>query len=247
MNLVYIFPGYYAGFPDSLRSAQSNCGCPVTVIDHPETFGVWGETISKLSQHCDADWQRFAIARWVLLRELIQSGKVKLPVFCSDWDILFFSNLNESMRPFVNFDYCASITHDEGVPLSSAAYCVNTIEPLNHFCDLIDSIYRNSIPRPEMTDMSAWSEVTNSKKFTVGDLFSIQNNSVFDHNISCGIDRFQMHNPDARIAFRTKKIVWVDRSPFFMRLDKSLIKAHTIHCWGPFKGKTGRLCKTAGI
>jgi hypothetical protein len=217
------------------------------VISNPQSIPVWNDITARIAPHTLNCCQPMSIARWFVLRELVRNGEVSLPVFCSDWDILFFSPLKASTSPFLKHDFCLSTAYDLASPHSSAAYTVNAIAPLDAFCDLIEHICATGNQAVKVNDMIGWSQVAASGKFSVGDLFSITNGSVFDHNIACGRDRFYMDNPSAEIALRAKTIIWKDSSPYFVKLDQSLVKANTIHCWGTFKTKTSELCRLAGI
>ena len=244
MDLVYIFSGNYAGFKDSLLSSHRRTGCEVKVYEQAETFPLWQRVTAQTLPHCDAPWQTTCIARWFLLRDFIKSGAVKLPVFCSDWDILFFTPLEAACEPFKDCDCAYSVERDSGHPSSSSAYLINQIEPLEAFFDNVSARWVKPKGEGFINDMTVWSEVAGTGRFKFGDMFEVRKGSVFDHNIACGRDRFLMDG-------NNKKVIWQDyggvTQPCFIGLDGVPVVAHTIHCWGSYKTRTGELLKLAGI
>lgn len=226
MNLVFIHWGHYDGFKSVLACAKARCNCPIRVISAPVV------TIQKeLAAHV-GEWCSYSLSRWFVLRDLVRKEPDLLPVFCCDWDVMIFQDLAKAYEPFKDFDYTVSI--DGG--MASAAYGVNNFEALDALCNLV----QNNLTDKTLNDMEAWSRLTRTGKWKAGNLFEIKNDSVFDHNIVCGADRFEMVNG-------CKQVVWKDGYPYFKKHDCSLVKAATIHCWGPYKSKPDSLLKLAGI
>jgi hypothetical protein len=92
-----------------------------------------------------------------------------------------------------------------------------------------------------------------SEKWKVGNLLLDEVNGEkvsghFDTNMHMGEDQFIME-PSSVPAWGpiTKKIEWVDNSPYFIRLDGTLAKANWIHCWGSYKFRTHELLEKAGL
>ena len=247
MTLIYIFWGEYAGFEDVLACAKARAGCPIVVIsDGPAPKGVThfsihdfqeAEHIRKIMAQHVSEWDSKCIARWFVLREFLKNRPEAYPVFCSDWDILIFQDLEKAHAPFLKFDYAVSI--DEGA--ISATYAISAPGPLDVFCEMIGAMFTMSDPRATgLNDMGAWKHVTDTRKFSVGNLNLIVNDSIFDHNMHCGEKEFVFTGP-------AKRVVFTDGFPYFQKLDGALVKANTFHCWGTYKTRTKEMREIAGI
>lgn len=226
MNLVYIFWNHYDGFEFVLACAKARANCSIGVFRDREV-----EMQKQLAQHV-GEWCSYSLARWFFLRDLTRRNPHLFPVFCSDWDVLVFQDLAKAYEPFMDYDYTVSI---EG-GMSSAAYGVNNFKALDALCNLIEA----NIGDKTLNDMEAWARLTRTGNWKVGNLFEIKNDSVFDHNIVCGGDTYEMVDG-------CKQVVWKDGSPYFKKHDRSLVKAVTIHAWGPWKSKPAELLRKAGI
>jgi hypothetical protein len=117
MNLFFIAWGNYSGFSASVLCAKVRCGVPVHVVadanpgDLPS--GVSFTNVRKLkatnailskllSKH---DWndgglvsRATSIARWFALRETVSLLKLSYPVFCADWDMVMFEDLDAACQ-----------------------------------------------------------------------------------------------------------------------------------------------------
>lgn len=249
MTLIFIYWGRYEGFQDTLACAISRAGCPIWVVsDGPapsrvnhiplSVFPAASKMRCAIAENTGA-WASFSLARWFALRELITlHPEIKFPIFCADWDVLIFRNLAQAYRPFEKFDYTISI--DRG--MESAAYGINHMLPLQSFCELVEKLNRDNDPAAKtLNDMEAWSRNRRAHDFcSVGNLFEIHNGSVFDHNIACGADRFQMDGED-------KKVIYDAGQPYFLLHDGTPIAANTIHAWYRYKTRTAEVRKMAGI
>lgn len=241
MTLVFITWGSYEGFQAVLSCAKARAGCRIIVISNNKVEGVEHIPLSdfpigqvmlgKLKPHV-GEWAAYSLARWFVLRELLTPHPDMVPVFCADWDVMIFRDLAKAYTPFLDCDYTVSIDQD----MSSAAYGVNNFAALDALCNLI----ADNQSDPTLNDMEAWARLTRTGKWKVGNLFEIHDESVFDHNIVCGADRFMMLDG-------CKEVTWLDGIPYFQLFDLTLIRATTIHCWGPWKSKPAELLRLAGI
>lgn len=247
MTLVFIFWGEYAGFKDVLAAAVARAGCPIVVISdssNPNVRGVEHIPVSeyKLDHFYEAfkkhtvPWRARSLLRWFVLREFSRRDAV-FPLFCADWDVIILRNLQSSYAPFADCDFTVSRFETS----SSAAYGINRMEPLDGFCEMLSEWIVNSPEKLiEMNDMVAWSALSQINPWNIGDLFTITNGSVFDHNMHCGRDRFQFDG-------EAKKIVYADYHPNFLSLDGNLVPANTVHCWGSYKTRTREVIGHCGI
>jgi hypothetical protein len=164
--------------------------------------------------------------------------RLSFPVFCVDWDVMVFQDLQKAYIPFKEYDISVSF---EG-KMSSAAYCVNHISPLSSYCALIEQQAQEGGDQAErLNDMEAWARTYRHFDLNIGDLHQIKNGTVFDHSMHCGQDRFEFDG-------QTKKLEFHDHNPYFVLKDgKTRILANTIHCWGSYKSKPNELVKNAGI
>lgn len=240
MTLVYINWGHYAGFQDILNCAIARAGCRIIVIsDVPKTgveylpvseFPIGEQMLNALEPHVGL-WAAFSLARWHVLRQLAEREPDIFPVFCSDWDVMIFRNLAEAYAPFADCDYTVSI--DGG--MASAAYGVSNFAALDALCKLVEE----NITEKTLNDMEAWSRLTRTGAWKVGNLFETIGGSVFDHNMHCGGGRFAMDGP-------AKRVVYEDGYPYFISPDGT-VAANTIHCWGTYKNRTGEVLRKCGI
>jgi hypothetical protein len=88
--------------------------------------------------------------------------------------------------------------------------------------------------------MEAWSRNRRAHDWKVGNLYEIHDNSVFDHSMHAGGERFVTDGP-------AMKVVFENQQPYFLSHDGSLVAANTLHCWGSYKTRTAEMRKLAGI
>ena len=247
MTLIYIFWGEFPGFTDVLACAKKRAGCPIIVVsDGAPPPGVkhipiqnfkYAETFLKLAGKQVGKGMATCIARWFVLRDLLLTTPLNYPIFCSDWDILIFENLEKAHAPFLDFDYAVSTS--DGI--SSAAYAINSRLPLDEFCAKSESLFSNNEPVAQnQNDMAIWRYVSGTGKFKVGNLNQVVDSRLFDHNMHCGESEFVFDGPAKRVQF-------VEGYPFFQAKDGSLIKAVTFHCWGTYHTRTKEMRERAGI
>lgn len=224
MTIAFIFWGKYDGFNSALACANARANCPVIVIaDRPHPMG-------KLLAETVGNWCSYSLSRWFVLLELGRKMPHIFPVFCCDWDVMIFQDLAKAYEPFQDCDFTVSMDGN----MMSAVYGMNRVEPLEALCEVI----KRDAKDKTLNDMEATARLAREGNWKVGNLFEIKNDSVFDHNIVCGSERFQMDG-------NVKRIVWHNQSPYFVRHDGGLVRANTIHCWGPFKSKPAELLKKA--
>lgn len=249
MTLVFIFWGHFDGWKDTLACAKARANCPIWVIsDGPAPDGVNHIPISAFPDAIrvrdliapnSGRWASFSLARWFVLREFAMQHPEAFPIFCADWDVMLFRDLNVAYAPFVKFDYTVSV-HDG---MESAAYGVNRLAPLNLFCEMVEYMNVDVDNNPHakgLNDMEAWSLITRTGLWNVGDLFKITNGSVFDHSMHCGEKDYEFVGP-------AKDVVFVNGFPHFILKSGELVKANTLHAWGTFKTRTAEMRQHAGI
>lgn len=242
MILVYIFWGHYDGFQAVLECAKRNALCPIYVISNgaPVKDAIhfpisdFDSSVTRLKAKCVSLTPPFvSVLRWFVLQTFCERMNLRTPIFCSDWDVMLFRPLAESYAPFRRYDYTVSINRHGD---SSAAYGIGNLAALNAFCTMIHQLIESDDLRARrLHDMEAWRIVTATNKWNVGDLFQTTSGSVFDHNITQDGGRFVMDG-------KCKKVVWKGSKPHFVQVkDGMLIRANSIHCWGPYKSKPAEL------
>lgn len=238
MNLFFITWGAYSGLESAIKCANARCGCPVHVVRDPKS-----EILKKLLPEDNYDGGKVAratsLARWFVLRDEMEARKLEYPVFCSDWDVMTFSNLEPACAPFLANDFARTVNHPNLGDVS-AAYLVCRKEPLDEFCRLVEAS-TESVSNQEYHDMAVWRQVGEQGKWKIGDLTDIVNGGTFDHNVHCSLGKYRMNGESKLVTFR-------DGHPYFT-LDSTSeeILAHNIHCWGEYKGREPELLKLAGI
>lgn len=248
MTLFFIAWGNYPGFRHAVRCAVARANCPVIVVSDLPPFGL-GERHVKMSnletklcrQVMSANRSNgwgYSVTRWLVLKEAIATLSIPAPVFLADWDMLMFTDLAKACEPFAQNDFAVSIRQGDD---SSAAYLVNRFQPLLTLCDQVESMARAASPRLAwLDDMALWRDVYYTHGWSRGDLFTPQNNSVFDHNIVVSDGKYMMDG-------EVKSVLWKEGNPHFLTPSGDAILAHCLHCWGPWKGREELLCKEAGI
>ncbi len=242
MTLVFIFWGKYAGFEAVLACAKARAGCRIIVISDAKKppqdvehvrLGEFQDGLRMrwtIEMQSGDRWCSYSLARWFVLRELGEKQPDIFPVFCSDWDVMIFRNLAEAYAPFMEFDY--TISREGG--MESAAYGVNNPAALDAWCKLVEYL-TPCVPN----DMEAWSRLTRTGVWDVGNLFEIRNGSVFDHNMHSGGDRFDMQGEAKKVAYSA--------DPYFELHDGTLIRANTMHLWGSYKSRAHEVLSNCGI
>lgn len=253
MTVVFIAWGRYGGFPDAVRMAVARSGCPVYVIcdTSPKMSGCTEIPINEFPSGCfeaeitqrnGGSWfHSRSLARWCVLLEAATKLGMSWPIWCLDWDVLVFSDLNQATKPFLGFDYCVSQYRTS----SSAPYLINRPEPLVEFCQQLRLIIATGTQETlhHLQDMAAWGMFAGTetgKGFKAGNLNQIINDSTFDHNVHCDGTDFVADG-------QVKKIEWRNGHPYFFAASAPTqpVLAHTVHCWGTFKTRTGELVKRA--
>lgn len=256
MNAILPFWGEYGGTLPAVRCAIEHAGCPVYVaalspIGAGEFHSMVPYTFSehirqRLLEHCDGqcgNLHAHSIARWFVVREMIAKKHVALPVYVFDWDVLIFTNLLKSWIPFGADDYAVSIEVVNGKPYSTAPSYINRLEPLNAFCATVEWLLRTNAPvldNSALDDMMVWSYTGKLFEWRVGNTAQIHNASVFDHHL-------MTQNGMFRLGDLGKRIEWVGGNPHFVHKDGRLIRANTLHCWGPFKNAENWLIQRSKI
>jgi hypothetical protein len=247
MTLCFIYWGNYDGFKDTLACAKARAACPIWVIsDGPAPAGVnhlklstfpVADSIRNLITPNAGEWAAYSLSRWFVLRDFAANHPHLFPIFCADWDVLIFRDLAKAYAPFLQYDYTVSV--HEG--MESAAYGINRMEPLDAFCKLVEKLNVENDPRAKsLNDMEAWSLNRREHGWNVGDLFQVQNGTVFDHSMHCGEKDYEFEGP-------AKRLKWDNGFPYFTLKSGEKIAANTIHAWGGYKTKTGFVRRAAGI
>jgi len=242
MNCVYINWNEASWFDPALSVAVKRAGCPVTVVsdrnenkhgaewlDVSQFNGITDKLKSDIIKiHCGPNGGEFeadCFARWFVLRDLLDKGKLSCPLFLFDRDEIPTCNLSEGADPFLEF-HCAATVNG---PNHRAPQFINSANAVYDFCDCVESMLRNSSPRMKFNnDMTAWVSILISTGWSVGNLSNPINDSIFDNSLACGAESYQM---DGEI----KRIKWVDKNPYFITRDGTPHLARSLHCWGKFK------------
>lgn len=257
MNLFFIAWGTYAGFPSAIRCASARANCPIYVVT--DTPGAWlppqvhhvdlkkfhsvNELLTRLLPGGWHDQSRIAratsLARWFVLRDCITNIGMSFPVFCSDWDIMIFDDLDKACEPFSDYDFARTVNHPN-IDDTNAAYLVCRKEPLDAFCEIVATSTRTA-DDPEYHDMAIWREVAKQDKWLYGDLTDVVKGSTFDLGIHCSLGKYRMNGKSKLVTFR-------NGHPYFtIDATGEQVKAHNIHCWGEYKGREPLLLKEAKI
>lgn len=246
MNIFYSYNGRYSGFKDSVLSARTMGGCPVHVMTDQKDYirGAIVEDQNQLPVPDDVrnifQYQINGLLRWLAISRFVKKNSILGTIVVFDWDFLLFSNLTEALEPFSAFPLCNSKEVDSSW---NAAWVIRDQALLHDFIPFtFESIRKRQCGDEcvQYNDMAMWNLFIYTHQIPHGNLSDIKNNSVFDHNLHCGHGKYECDG-------MAKKITWKDKRPYFTLLDGTMIKAHTIHCWGPSKGKTSELITLSGI
>lgn len=252
MNAVLPVWGDYSGLEPSLNCAIANAGCPVHLVAeaphgnchfHPiSEFPFPQRVLERLMDALSPSGRRLhacSIARWFVVRQMITTKLINLPIYVFDWDVLIFGDLSKAHIPFAQYDFAVSMESKKPLsPITAPSY-VNRVEPLNSFCSLVESLLNCNAPRlksDRVNDMVFWAEMALTFGWHYGDTSDVYNNSTFDHHLMAQTDRYLLGDIG-------KRIEWVGGTPHFVHKDGRLIKANTLHCWGPFKNTESWLVK----
>lgn len=176
---------------------------------------------SKLRENGVSDFEACSFARWFVIQEVAQKFPDIFPLFCADWDeFILFPEI-----PQAEFDY--GTTFDEGLP--RAPLLLAHAAPLNAFCDHVESAVNNCAPSLETgNDMCSWKRSSDLCAWKTTDLAVPVNWAVYDHSLGAGKGTFQHENGG-------KKIVWRNKTPYFVTHGGAEVLARSIQCWGEFK------------
>lgn len=253
MNAVIPVWGHYSGLVPTLQCAIKHAGCPVHLVtEKPYHLGVFhamsgfpfaqriANQLLGVLTGAGAALHAYSIARWFVVREMITTKRITLPVYVFDWDTLIFANLAEAHEPFEKYDYAVSVEDPTAdVPARTAPSYVNRLEPLNAFCTAVESLLRSnacSLKSGVLDDMLVWGILSELFLWNVGDTARVHNRSVFDHHLMAQLDVYIPGDIG-------KRIEWVQGRPHFIRREGIAVRANTLHCWGPFKGAESWLIK----
>ena len=82
----------------------------------------------------NANFELICILRWFLFRNLAKKLNLQ-NLFCLDSDMLLYADLNEALSSFDSYRYTLS----SGT--SAAVMCINDLNVLDNFCNLVDGFY----------------------------------------------------------------------------------------------------------
>lgn len=255
MNVIIASTGFMPSLSDCIRSFSARSNCPVHIIADRSVVGHVSASFADYdlgpASKQLVEWGHFPTLRWLATNAYVKARHINGPLFCPDWDLMCFSDLNIACEPFLKFDVCQ--TRDMGPGRLNegnwaAASFVGNVEVLDAFCDYATKVVTTKpwgTNHCAYNDMAVWSYFVGESKVIRGDMSEIKNGSVFDHNV-CVPDLYEVENDDG--GFPTKRIFWKNGRPHFSRSgDSQLIQAHTIHCWGSYKQRTHELLLRAGI
>lgn len=246
---------HYAGTRDAIKAAEKRSGCRVWFISDNQGATVnfcslnrYWKTAQKLLDETTYEarnrWAVASILRWLVLRDfIVNTNDLVWPILCLDYDVIVFSDLTKAFAPFAPFDFCLPVYPTGG---TTAAYSVHRIEPLDACVELVFDMAKRV---PSMNDMALWTEMYQTRKWNVGNLLPETETGLFDMNMHSGAGDYMMEPSSVPLwGPETKRITWQDKNPYFTRIkDGKLVKAHWIHCWGSYKGRTAELLKQSEI
>jgi len=195
-------------------------------------------------------YERFCFERWFILREFArQMNYDRLIHF--DSDVLIYSDLTESLKPFTDFSY-ASLWGSWGTIL------FNDMQVLDTFIDLTMQIYGRSSPLwftamqrvgflspynggpyhglDNISDMFVTRLIHETRKdLTYADLYKVTNGGVFDRNINLYIPETP-HDPEFEGDGKMKKFHWKDGVPYGRLMPSGEeVRFHCLHFQGGAK------------
>lgn len=176
-----------------------------------------------------------SLVRWVAIREAIARGIVALPIMTIDWDLLLMSSMPETFpEQMLKMDVtCAQMNYPGAC---QAPFTINTLRPLDRFLEKSQEYLSRETFQ---NDMVVWTEIYRDGT-QVGDIGAPISGGIFDGNISCSYGLFKTEITN-RYNFPTKIIEWREGIPFFVTTEGSLVRAHAIHCWLPYKHRMEEL------
>ena len=121
-----------------------------------------------------------------------------------------------------------------------APYAISSYDILDRYCKYMGEVSTHASSAVDINDMATWICFCGDNRLKVGNLSLEYNGGLFDHNIHSGKGQFQFDG-------NTKKIVWVDKMPYFVLNNGRLVKALAIHCWGEYKTRIPELISKAGL
>ncbi|WP_300377878.1 hypothetical protein [Brachyspira sp.] len=179
--------------------------------------------------------------RWIIIKDFMKEYKINECLHI-DSDILIFSNLDEALKPFYNYD----ISLANKLALTMYIRDVKVLEEFSKYLLLkytdeneinkLKNMYYNDPYRVNngvagtISDMDISRDFFSNTNLSVGNLSEIKDDSVFDFGIVYGSPNFEMLKKD---KYEMKKIFFENDIPFCNYNDENInkkIRFHSLHC-----------------
>jgi hypothetical protein len=272
MKCIYLTSGGgWDGLKHALESAVRFSGVPVYCISEVD-YGIgthipvknYMSYVDKLSNEYGHMWDKdglhqlglFSLNRWLVLLDYMEKNTSDEPIYAPDWDVLVFQDLNVALEPFMELPAASLRVGIVGFDnYWQNVHMVKNTEPLKIFLRTVYDLLKKGCNN--LHDMGCWTEAVNKGCLQMTDMNKVVNGSYFDPAITYdpgryhGKDVFQHEQPknemEATGHIPSMKVVkWVSGKPYFVLKDTGeLVKANTIHCWGPLKGSTAKVLADA--
>lgn len=258
MKVLFFGDKKFVNYAFTIACADAFSGCEVEYCSDAAFSGVGKATwrpFAKIIQNAVADYPalahiipvtghslcKWSLVRWFATLEMWKQHDSNEPMFCADWDVLIFRDLNITTKPFMD-KYWSVSKHE--VDAWSSPYLVLHREVVENFCKYVSACHasgRLPIGTNGISDMAAWTAFARDTCYVPGDLNRIVNDSLFDGNNLLNLHGLLVRESDG------KRIVWVDKKPYFVMADtERLIAANTIHCC-TWKDRIPEFVKQAGL
>ncbi|WP_295154606.1 hypothetical protein [uncultured Brachyspira sp.] len=185
------------------------------------------------------NYEMFCMQRWIILKDFMKEYSIKECMHI-DSDVLIFSDLEESLKPFNNYNI--SLSHN--LALTMYIRDIKILEEfskyllfkytdeneINKLKDMYYNTYRvNDGVAGSISDMDISREFFSNYNLEIGNLSKVQNDSIFDSAIIYGRDDFEMLKKG---KYEMKKIFFENDIPFCNYIKDSVnkkIRFHTLH------------------
>lgn len=190
-------------------------------------FDKYSKEFEKIYVHLNTsnpEIEMFCIKRWLVLLDFVQKQKLN-KIFTCDSDVLLFEDITKDSKNYEKFD--VSIVDGTNGCLN----LINKIKVLDYYKKIVRDFYKknkNYNKNLKITDMTFWKQLNDSKKFKVGELTKIINNSFYDYGY---LSENYYHKNN---SMNVEKIYFIEKLPFVKIFDKE-VRVKSLHLQGPTK------------
>lgn len=185
------------------------------------------------------NYEMFCMQRWIILKDFMKEYNLN-ECFHIDSDILVFSNLDEALKPF--FEYNISLAHNLALTMyirditileEFSKYLlfkytdekeINKLKDMYYNTDRVNDGVAGSI-----SDMDLSRDFFSYYNLPIGNLSNIENDSIFDSAIVYGDPDFEMIKKE---KYKMKKIFFENNTPFCNYSKDGInkkIRFHSLH------------------